>query len=142
MALKKNIISKNGVSIGYFKISNITFNNGVLQVTVDGYTNETYRQNEKDNDIKKQKHEQLIQKSIELSQDENADIEETKKISEEANSLVGTYEDDLCLSIIQISCEFKDVTDFSIDNIYSLLKNTIIESKYLIIDFKDAEDLL
>ena len=57
MALSKEIIFTNGVNIKYHRINNITFTNGVTNLEISCYTNETYREKEKENKKKKTKYE-------------------------------------------------------------------------------------
>ena len=137
MALKKEITFKNGVFIKYHYISDINIDgkNKIVKLKVDSYTDETYRQKEKDSKSNKDNYELMLRNILNENQKEekDRDIKQVKKWSKEANSLVGKFVDNLDLKVVSTNIELKNVIDYNSNNLYSLLKQEEL--------FKGAEDI-
>lgn len=126
MALYKKIKFTNGVNISYHYISDIQTNgkDKIVKLKIDSYTDETYRQKEKENKLNKDRYEELLElifKENEKKEDAR-NVDQVKLWSEEANSLVNQFVNDLDLKVISTNIELKDVTDLNINNLYNLLK--------------------
>ncbi len=136
MALKKEIIFTNGVQIEYHKIEKIEFDKSKLKVEVKSYTNEDYRNQEKTNTENKAEYDyylNLIFKENEKLEEER-DVKQVKQWSEKANNLAYSFKEDLNLAVVSHDFEFENVSDFSMNNIYNLVKETEI--------FKDSVDII
>lgn len=138
MALNKEIIFKNGVVIKYHKINDVNWDNKNKSVKIEVvcYSDETYRQKEKENFINNKRYEEimgLIMKENEKPETDR-DVNNIILLSEEANNLVVIMNENLDLSVLKIDLEFENVTDLSMDNLYSLIKETEM--------FKDSIDLV
>ncbi len=137
MALKKEIIFDNGVNIKYHKISDMQLDNTMkkVKVTVSCYTNEDYRLKEKENLTNQNRYEELFNLILEENKKEPQFIntEQVEIWSEEANSLVGKFVENLSLLVLKIPLEFENVVDLSLSNIYNLIKQNEL--------FKDSENV-
>lgn len=137
MALKKEIVFTNGVNIKYHYISDIQIDgkNKIAKLKVDSYTDETYRQKEKDNKLNQDRYEELINNILQenLKEESKRNVEQIKLWSEEANNLIGKFVDNLDLKVISANFELKDVTDYNESNLYAMLKQNDM--------FKDSEDI-
>lgn len=126
MALKKELIFNNGVNIKYHYISDIQIDgkNKITKLKVDSYTDETYREKEKANETNKERYNELLNLILDENKKEEKDRDTEKVVSwsDEANSLIDKFVDDLCLKVVSTDIELKDVTNFNIDNLYTLLK--------------------
>ncbi len=139
MALKKDILFRNGVLIKYHKVNKVSFDNGIVSVDILSYSDDSFRKIEKENDANKKKYEELVNKIFEENQKPlqnsiNVDGEETINDddfrntenvilwSNEANALVGTFDSDMNLSVMGLHYTFEGITDLSLNNIYNLLK--------------------
>lgn len=137
MALKKKIVFRNGVIIEYHYISDIQVDNKnkIAKIKVDSYTNENYRQTEKNNKNKQDEYENLLNLIFNENQkkEEERDINNIKKWSEEANQLINQFVEDLDLKVASTNIELKNVIDYNLPNLYTLLKNEDL--------FADAVDI-
>ena len=126
MALKKQILFTNGVNINYHYISDIQIDgkDKITKLKVDSYTDETYRDKEKNNEINKNRYNELLNLIFEENKKAESDRNKEQVVlwSDEANSLIGKFVDNLDLKVISTNIKLKDVTDFNMDNLYTLLK--------------------
>ena len=137
MALEKEIIFDNGVNIKYYKISEMELDNTMkkVKVVVSCYTNEDYRLKEKENLTNQNRYEELFNLILEENKKEPQFIntEQVEIWSEEANSLVGKFVENLSLVVLKTPLEFENVVDLSLSNIYNLIKQNEL--------FKDSENV-
>lgn len=135
MALKKELIFENGLKIEYHYISDISVDNKnkIAKLKIDSYTDITYRDKEKLNELNKNKYEDLFQKILQENEktEEDRDIEQVEIWSKEMND-VANFKADLVLKVVTTDIELKDVTDFNMSNLYNLLKQEEL--------FKDAKN--
>jgi hypothetical protein len=138
MALKKEIIFDNGVNVNYHRVDeiNVDNKNKKLKVSVISYTDNTYRQKEINNLTNKDRYDELLNLIMQENQksEDIRDIDQIKQWSDEANNLISEFREDINLSVLKRDFEFNEVNDFSMSNVYTLLKGIDI--------FKDAEDIL
>lgn len=136
MGLKKEITFENGVNIEYHYINDIQVDNKnkTCKLKIDSYTDETYRQKEKDNRANQEKHEELVQLIFAENNksEQERDVEQVVLWSEEANNLIGSFKEDLVLKVVTKDIELKDVTDYNLSNLYEMLKQEEL--------FTNAED--
>lgn len=126
MALNKEIVFKNGVTIKYHKINNVILDNKNKSVKIEVvcYSDETFRNKEKENFNNNKRYEEimsLIMKENEKPEEER-DVANVVLLSEEANNLIKVMDENLDLSVVKIDLEFNDVTDLSMSNLYNLIK--------------------
>ena len=135
MGLLKEITFNNGVNIKYHKIDKITMDKGQTKVSVACYTDETFRNKEKQNNINKLKYEQLINNIFQENQKEEIERNTESIIlwSDEANTLINTFEEDLNLVVVTFDFVFENLLDLSLTNLYSLIKEDPL--------FANAQDL-
>lgn len=136
MALNKRIKLENGIQMTYHRIDDMKINHKdkELTVTIASYVDKKYRDIEVNNNYKKQKYEDLIKLIIQENSKTQEDIDADKiiKWSDEANSLVGDFKDEINLNAGKIEIKLENVEDFSLKNIYNLLKQ-----QELFVDSKD-----
>lgn len=134
MALQKEIIFTNGVNIKYHRIDDISLDNKnkVVNITVVSYTDKTYRDKEIENTNNNDRYEELLNLIMTENTKPETDrnVEQVKIWSDEANSLISKFQEKLDLSVIKNKFQFKNVTDLSMTNLYTLLKQEEL--------FKDA----
>ena len=137
MALEKEIIFDNGVNIKYYKISEMELDNTMkkVKVVVSCYTNEDYRLKEKENLTNQNRYEELFNLILEENKKEPQFIntEQVEIWSEEANSLVGKFVENLSLVVLKTPLEFENVVDLSLSNINNIIKQNEL--------FKDSENV-
>ena len=95
------------------------------KVSAISYVDEEFRNQEKENLEKSTRHEELMNLILAENEkeQEERDTEQVVAWSEkEANALVGTYTEDLDLSVLKIDLSFEDITDISMSNLYNLIK--------------------
>lgn len=126
MALKKEVTFNNGVKLEYHRIGDVQLNNKTkkTEVSVISYVSEEFRNQEKDNLEKLTRHEELLDLIIKENEKEETerDTEQIISWSDEANELVGTYIEDLDLSVLKMDFSFENITDISMSNLYNLIK--------------------
>ena len=126
MALEKDLTFDNGVSIKYHRIGSITMDNKdkVLKVSIVSYTDDTYRIKEKENKTNKDRHYELIKLILAENEkiEESRDVEQVIAWSDEANSIIKNFSENASFEVVTREYEFKDVTDLSMSNLYSLIK--------------------
>lgn len=126
MALYKQIIFDNGVNIKYHRIEDINLDNKnkLVKITVVSYTNNTYRDKETLNKNNQDRYEELLKlifaENEKLEMDRN--VVQIIEWSNESNSLIGTFKEDINLTVIKTEFEFKNITNLNMDNLYELLK--------------------
>lgn len=138
MGLIKKIIFKNGVEVEYHRIGDIQLDNKSkkTKVSVISYTNERFRLEEKENLAKQIQYEELVSSIISENEKpyDDRDVEQVVAWSDEANELVGTFEENLDLSVFKADIDFENLTDISMENIYNLIKQD-----YLFEDSVDSD---
>lgn len=137
MALKKEVTFDNGVKISYHRVDEISVDNKnkKLKVSVSSYTNDKYRQKELDDIKNKNKYNELLTLILEENKkiEEDRNVEQVITWSNEANELAFKVKEDTDLSVVKTNFEFDEVEDFSMTNVYNLLKQN---DTYI-----DAEDI-
>ncbi len=138
MALKKELKFDNGVIINYHRIDDVVLDNKnkTTQIAVVSYTDESYRLKEVENKAKKDRYDELILLILKENE-KSAEERNTEQIiewSNEANSLVGKFIENINLEVVRTNYEFKDITDLSMSNLYNILKQEAL--------FVNAEDCL
>lgn len=126
MALKKDLVFDNGVKINYHMIDDIQVDNKnkTVKLKVVSYTDETYRIKEVENETNKNRYNDLLTLITTENEKEESDRDVPQVIiwSDEANKLVPTFREDLQLKVITSDIELKEVYDFNLSNLYTLLK--------------------
>ena len=138
MALKKEIKFKNGVTMNYHRLDNIKVDNKNKSINCDviSYCDESYRNQEIDNKTSKERHEELFQLIQEENKKEESErnTEKVIKWSDEMAELFDKFDfENIDLSVAKTSYKFNEVTDFSMGNLYDLLKKEEM--------FIDSEDV-
>lgn len=126
MALHKEIVFDNGVNISYHYISDMRIDGrtNVVNVRIDSYTDIKYRDIEKNNNKLKNEYDKLLTFIVdENKKEENErDVKKIESYSNELNLLSEKIVDNLDLKVTSFTFEFKDILDFRMSRIYTLLK--------------------
>lgn len=138
MGLIKKITFNNGIEVNYHRIGDIQLDNKnkKTRVSMVSYVKEEYRIKEKENLAKQIQYEELVSSIISENEKpyDDRDVEQVVAWSDEANELVGTFEENLDLSVFKADIDFEDLTDISMNNIYNLIKQD-----YLFEDSVDSD---
>lgn len=122
MALKITFTDVKGITTTYHRISGIQINDEIV-VTLKSYTDETYRNIEKDNEKNIQTMNVLSEQLSLESTKENPDDDVICEITNKMTQLESSQED---FSVSEITCKvpFESENDISLALIYNALKKT------------------
>ena len=127
MALKKQIENEKGVRTTYHRIDGIAMENG-LRVTVKSYTDESYRQQEKEV-LAQMEQQEKIKEELQLEMEKTgADYQREKVIAltEQNNALGFPVMPDLAVFTRTFCYPLDKGADFSYQAIYSRLKQEAV----------------